>query len=307
MVVVVFISMYALGDPTEVLIAPDASQEVRDKLKQELCLDRPLHEQFFYCFVGNVLHGNLGISFVHDVSATQLIFDRLPATLELAICALLLAIFIGIPLGMLAGLKPQSPIGKGIMTGSVLGFSLPTFWVGLMLILLFAVTLKWLPAGGRGETVQILGMQFSFLTRDGLIHLLLPAVNLALFKIALVIRLSRAGTMEVVHQDYIKFARAKGLSTPRIVFLHMLKNILIPIITVLGIEFGSLIAFSVVTETVFRWPGIGSLLIQSIAKLDRPVVVAYLLLVVFMFILINLVVDVVYSILDPRVRLGGRS
>ena len=193
------------------------------------------------------------------------------------------------------------------MGGSILGFSLPTFWVGLMFILLFAVLLGWLPSGGRGETRDLLGVPVSFLTWDGLTHLLLPALNLALYKIALVIRLSRSGTREVMHQDYIKFARAKGVSWLRIVFVHILKNILIPIVTVIGLEFGALIAFSIVTETVFSWPGIGRLLIQSILNLDRPVVVAYLLMVVFIFIIINLIVDIVYSILDPRVRIEGRT
>jgi len=191
------------------------------------------------------------------------------------------------------------------MTGSILGFSLPTFWVGLIFIMLFSVSLGWLPASGRGETVDIFGVPVSFLTWDGFSHLFLPALNLALFKISLVIRLARSGTKEVLLQDYIKFARAKGLSNTRIVGVHVLKNILIPVITVLGLELGNVIAFAVVTETVFAWPGIGKLLIDSISNLDRPVVVAYLLMTVTMFILINFVVDILYSILDPRVRLEG--
>jgi peptide/nickel transport system permease protein len=193
------------------------------------------------------------------------------------------------------------------MTGSILGFSLPTFWVGLILIMVFSVFLGWLPASGRGDTVDILGIPVSFLTWDGLTHLFLPALNLALFKMALVIRLARSGTREVLLQDYIKFARAKGLSDTRIICVHVLKNILIPVITVLGLELGNVIAFAVVTETVFAWPGIGKLLIDSISNLDRPVVVAYLLLTVTMFILINFIVDILYSVLDPRVRLGGHD
>ena len=189
------------------------------------------------------------------------------------------------------------------MAGSILGFSLPTFWVGLMFIMVFAVMLGWLPSTGRGETLQLLGINVSFLTMDGIAHLFLPALNLALFKISLVIRLARAGTREVVHQDYIKFARAKGLSTKRIIFVHLMKNILIPVVTVLGLEFGGLIAFSVVTETVFAWPGMGKLIIDSIQSLDRPVIVAYLMIIVLVFVIINLIVDVLYSILDPRVRL----
>jgi len=306
MALVVFIGVYAIGNPIDILIDSAADQRTRESVMRQLGLDKPLYEQFLR-FITNAFRGDLGVSFVHNVSALQLILARLPATLELTMAAMILAIVVGIPLGMWAGLKPKSAAGKIIMAGSILGFSLPTFWVGMMFILLFAVTLGWLPSGGRGETGSLFGVQFSFITWDGLKHLLLPAINLALFKMALVIRLARAGTGEVVHQDYIKFARAKGLSWPRIVFLHILKNIMIPIVTVLGIEIGSLIAFAVVTETVFAWPGIGRLLIQSILGLDRPVVVAYLLLVVFLFILINLVVDIVYSMLDPRVRLDERG
>jgi peptide/nickel transport system permease protein len=216
---------------------------------------------------------------------------------------MLIAIVFGIPLGMYAGLTPDSKISKTIMAGSILGFSLPTFWVGLMLIMVFAVMLGWLPSTGRGDTRELFGIPVSFLTWDGIQHLVLPAFNLALFKMSLVIRLARAGTKEVALQDYIKFARAKGLSSRRVVLVHVSKNIMIPVVTVLGLELGGVIAFAVVTETVFAWPGMGKLLIDSIQLLDRPVVVAYLLITVFMFIIINLVVDVLYSILDPRVRL----
>jgi peptide/nickel transport system permease protein len=216
---------------------------------------------------------------------------------------MILAIFVGIPLGVYAGLRPHSKSSKVIMAGSILGFSLPTFWVGLMFIMIFAVMLGWLPSTGRGETTSLLGIQVSFLSWDGLRHLMLPALNLALFKMSLVIRLARAGTREVALQDYIKFARAKGLSSTRVVLVHIMKNIMIPVVTVLGLELGGVIAFAVVTETVFAWPGMGKLLIDSIQLLDRPVVVAYLMITVLMFIVINLVVDVLYSLLDPRVRL----
>jgi peptide/nickel transport system permease protein len=202
-----------------------------------------------------------------------------------------------------AGLKPESLASKSIMTGSILGFSLPTFWVGIMMILLFAVMLGWLPSTGRGDVQIILGMPISVFSWDGFSHVLMPAVNLALFKLSMVIRLARAGTREVMHQDYIKFARAKGLKEKRIILVHVLKNILIPVVTVLGLEFGGLVAFSVVTETVFAWPGMGKLLIDSIGLLDRPIIVAYLMIIVFLFVLINLLVDICYSILDPRVRL----
>jgi peptide/nickel transport system permease protein len=215
-----------------------------------------------------------------------------------------MAIVLGIPLGLYAGLKPESFLSRTIMAGSILGFSLPTFWVGIMLIMVFAVMLGWLPSTGRGEVGTFLGVSSSLFTLNGLQHILLPALNLALLKISLVIRLTRAGTREAVHQDYIKFARAKGLTNRRIVGVHLLKNILIPVVTVLGLEFGSLVAFSVVTETIFAWPGMGKLLIGAIQQLDRPLIVAYLILIVLLFVAINLVVDIIYSLLDPRVRLA---
>ena len=224
--------------------------------------------------------------------------------MELAVAAMLLSVLVGLPLGLLAGLRPHGFVGKTIMAVSILGFSLPTFWVGLMLIMVFAVKLGWLPASGRGETVSVLGVPLSFLTADGLRHLLLPALNLALFNIALVIRLTRAGAQEALQQDYVRFARAKGLRNSRIIGVHVLKNILIPIVTVVALQFGSLVGFAIVTETVFAWPGMGKLIIDSIRVLDRPVIVAYLMLVVTLFIVINLVVDLLYSLLDPRVRLA---
>jgi peptide/nickel transport system permease protein len=218
-----------------------------------------------------------------------------------------IAVGLGIPLGMYAGYRPNSAGAKTIMAGSILGFSLPTFWVGLMLIMIFAVELNILPAGGRGPVASFLGMQSSLFSWTGLGHLFLPALNLALFKLALVIRLARAGMRETMLLDYVKYARAKGLTMRRVIFVHVLKNIMIPIVTVLGLELGSQIAFSVVTETVFSWPGMGKLIIESIDKLDRPVIVAYLLVIVVTFIVINLVVDVLYSVLDPRVRLAVKA
>jgi peptide/nickel transport system permease protein len=205
---------------------------------------------------------------------------------------------------MFAGLKPDAWLSKAIMAGSILGFSLPTFWVGLLLILVFAVQLGWLPSTGRGPTVDVLGVQLSILHWDGLKYALLPAINLALFKLSLIIRLTRAQVREQSLLDYIRFARAKGLSRARVIGVHLFRNILIPLVTVIGLELGSVIAFAVVTETIFAWPGMGKLVIDSIFQLDRPVVVAYLMVVVFMFIVINLVVDILYSVLDPRVRLA---
>ena len=302
MSLVVFFGVSVVGDPIHMLVSPDMTQADIEATIRSFGLDRPIYEQYFV-FLGHALSGDLGKSFIFGEPALKLIAQRIPATLELAVTALLLAILIGVPLGLYAGLKPKSPASKLIMAGSILGFSLPTFWVGIVLIMVFAVMLGWLPSTGRGTTVNVLGIPLSVFTWDGLSHLVLPAVNLALLKISLVIRLARAGTMEVVHQDYIKFARAKGLPWSRVVFVHVLKNIMIPVVTVLGLEFGSLIAFSVVTETIFAWPGMGKLLIDAIIRLDRPLIVAYLMMIVLMFIVINLVVDVLYSLLDPRVRL----
>lgn len=299
----VFAGIYLIGDPVDMLISPEADQAEIARVRADLGVDLPLHEQYF-TFLGKALQGDLGRSFIFYEPALKLILERMPATMELAMTAMLISILIGIPLGMIAGLRPGSAVGRTIMTGSILGFSLPTFWVGLMLILVFSVYLGWLPAGGRGDTVDVFGIPVSFLTLDGLQHLILPAFNLALFKLSLIIRLTRAGTQEAMLQDYIKFARAKGLSPARVVLIHMLKNILIPIVTVLGLELGSVIAFAVVTETIFAWPGMGKLLIDSIINLDRPVVVAYLMITVLMFVVINLIVDILYSVLDPRVRLG---
>ncbi len=304
MSLLVFLGVFAIGDPVQILINPLADQAEIDRATAALGLDQPLWRQY-WLFLVNAARGDLGRSFVYNVPAIGLILERMPATLELAVTATFFGVILGVPLGMLAGLKPASPVGKSIMAASILGFSLPTFWVGLMLIMVFAVELGWLPSTGRGAaTCSLLGLKFSLCTVDGLRHILLPALNLALFKLSLVIRLSRAGTREVVLQDYVKFARAKGLPQSRVVWLHVFKNITIPIVTVLGLELGSTIAFAVVTEWIFAWPGMGKLIIESINVLDRPVIVAYLLVIVFMFIVINLAVDVAYSVLDPRVRLS---
>jgi peptide/nickel transport system permease protein len=303
MSLLVFVGVYAIGNPVDLLISPQADQADIERTIRALGLDKPLWEQYFI-FLQQALAGNLGRSFQFNEPAIQLILERMPATLELAFAAMLIAVVLGIPLGLWAGLKPDSFAGKAIMAGSILGFSLPTFWVGLLLIMAFSVELGWLPTSGRGPTVDLLGVPVSFLSVEGWKHLILPATNLALFKLSLIIRLTRAGTREALLQDYVKFARAKGLSNTRVVGVHVLKNIMIPIVTVIGLELGSVIAFAIVTESIFAWPGMGKLIIDSINALDRPVVVAYLLVIVTLFILINLVVDIVYSALDPRVRLS---
>jgi peptide/nickel transport system permease protein len=306
MSLIVFFGVHIVGDPTYLLINPQADETERIAAVKALGLDRPVWEQYWH-FVTGALQGDLGKSFVFGEPALRTILQRMPATLELAFAALVLAIVFGIPLGLYAGLKPQSLGSKIIMAGSIVGFSLPTFWVGIMMIMVFAVMLGWLPSTGRGPTATFLGITSSLFTLEGLRYVFLPALNLALLKMSLVIRLTRAGTREAIHQDYIKFARAKGLSNRRVIGVHLLKNILIPVVTVIGLEFGNLVAFSVVTETIFAWPGMGKLLISSIQSLDRPIIVAYLIIIVLMFVIINLVVDILYSVLDPRVRLGESS
>jgi len=302
----VFVGVYAIGNPIDLLVNPQADEAERLRATISMGLDKPFYAQYL-SFLGAASTGDFGRSFVFNVPALSLILQKLPATIELALFAMIIAVALGIPLGLVAGLKPDSFSGRAIMALSIVGFSLPTFWVGLVLIMFFSVYLGWLPSNGRGETVDVFGVPVSFLTWDGLTHMFMPAFNLALFKLSLLIRLTRSGTREALLQDYVKFARAKGLSNTRVIGVHVLKNIMIPIVTVIGLEFGSVIAFAIVTETIFAWPGTGKLLIDSINQLDRPVIVAYLLVIVTLFIFINFVVDVVYSLLDPRVRLGSQA
>jgi len=301
MTVIVFFGLHMIGNPVDILIGQDVDQIDRLRIIKELGLDQPIWRQYL-AFLNGALHGNLGNSFVYNTPAIQLIFQRLPATLELAVAALIMSVLIGIPLGLLAGLFPQHPLSRLAMTGSILGFSLPTFWIGLMLIMAFSVSLGWLPSGGRGATASLFGVEWSWLTIDGLRHLILPAINLSLFKISLVMRLTRANVREVLPMDYVKFARAKGLAPLRVVLMYVLRNTMIPLVTVLGLEFGSTIAFAVVTESIFAWPGAGKLILDSINALDRPVIVAYMMVIVCLFVTINLIVDVLYKVLDPRVR-----
>ncbi|HEX3403789.1 MAG TPA: ABC transporter permease [Acetobacteraceae bacterium] len=305
MSVIVFIGVHVIGNPVDILISPEADQAERARIIAALGLDQPLWKQYLL-FVNDALHGNLGRSFVFNEPALRLIAQRMPATMELAVTAVLMSIVLGIPLGLYAGLYPEGAVARTILAGSILGFSLPTFWVGLMLIMVFAVQLGWLPSTGRGATAEFLGVQWSFLTLDGLRHLVLPALNLSLFNISLVLRLTRAGVRETLPMDFVKFARAKGLTPARVIFVHVLKNIMIPVVTVVGLELGSTIAFAVVTESVFAWPGMGKLIIDSINVLDRPVIVAYLMMIVLLFVTINLVVDLLYTLLDPRVRLEAK-
>jgi peptide/nickel transport system permease protein len=301
-----FVGVYALGNPIDILISPQADEIERAAAIARLGLDKPFVTQFF-TFLGNALQGNLGKSFVHGTDAVELILAKMPATLELTLFAFVITLSLGLPLGIYAGYRPFSLGGRLIKTLSIVGISLPNFWFGILLILLFSVTLRWLPAGGRGEVTAFLGLKFSFLSLEGLKHIILPATTLAVYKTALIIRLTMSGTREALNADYVRFARAKGLSEARILRVHVLKNILLPLITVLGLELGAMIAFAVVTEKVFAWPGMGKLLIDSIFNLDRPVIVAYLLIIVVMFVTLNLLVDMLYALLDPRVRVKAAS
>lgn len=306
MSVIVFLGVYAIGNPIDVMIDPAATQEIRENLIRQYGLDQPLWQQYF-TFVANVFQGDLGTSMVYNTPVTSLVFSRLPATAELVLVSVCIAGCIGIPAGVWAGYRPDSLGAKLIMALSVLGFSVPTFWIGMLLIMAFAVELGWLPSGGRGDLAQFLWFKTSLATADGWAHVILPALNLSLFKMGLLIRLARAGMVEAMSTEYVKFARAQGLPDQQVVFRHVMRNISIPIVTVFGLELGSTLAFAVVTESVFNWPGVGKLIIDSILQLDRPVMVSYLVLVVILFVLINLIVDLIYVRLDPRVRLKGGS
>ena len=301
MSILVFVGMYVVSDPVAVLAGDDFTEEDRIVLAQELGVDRPLLFQYFN-FLCNIGRGDFGTSFVYNKPVLSLIIERLPATLEVAFLAIIIGVGIGVPLGIFSGLNRNNLSTKIISFFTTVGYSIPNFWQALLLILVFAVWLKMLPASGRGDTTQIFGIEFSFLNLDGLRHMILPSVNLAIYKICMQTRLARSGTQEVMLQDFITFARAKGIGRPRLIRRHLMRNILIPIVTITGLELGGLIAFSTVTETVFSWPGIGKLLLDSIHNADRPVVVAYLILIVMMFVIINLVVDVLYATLDPRIR-----
>ncbi len=304
--VIVFLGVFAIGSPADILVSPDASQAEIDRAIRAFGLDKPLWQQY-WLFLSNALQGDLGRSFVFNQPSLSLILQRFPATLELAVVALSIALIIGIPAGVYAGLRPEAMGARILMGSSIVGFSVPGFWVGLMLILIFAVTLGWLPSTGRGDTVEVLGFETSLLTLDGWKHILLPAINLSTYKLALVMRLTRAGVKEVMSNDYITFARAKGLHPVRILMVHVMKNVSIPLVTVIGLEFGSMLALTVVTETVFAWPGMGKLMIDSLNVLDRPVVVAYLMMTVVIFIVLNTAIDLLYSFLDPRIRLVVRE
>lgn len=299
--IISFVGVYQIGDPVQLLAHESATELEIEEARSRLGLDRPVHEQYL-TFIGRLATGDLGTSFVSRRPVIEVIAGRLPATIELTLAAFLFAVFLGIPLGILAGIYPDSIGARTIMAGSIVGYSLPAFWFGMMLIMVLSVQLGWLPSIGRGDTVRVVGTEWAIFTVDGWRHLFMPALMLSLTTVSLIIRLVAAGMREVMLSEYVKYARLKGLREFRVTLLHALKNVMIPVVTVLGLEIGSLLAGSIVTETVFAYPGIGKLLIDSINRLDRPVIVAYLMLIVLFFIVINLIIDLLYALLDPRVR-----
>ena len=307
MVVVAYIAFLLfqyVGDPVVFLLGQDASPAQIRQLRSDLGLDQPFFVQFWH-FLVNAAQGEFGLSLRQGAKVSRLISERFPATLELAMVAALLALLIGVPLGVYSALRRGSFLSQVFMVVSLLGVSLPTFLIGILLILVFAVTLGWFPSFGRGETVQVGWWSSGLLTRDGWHHIVLPALTLAIFQLALIMRLVRAEMLEVLRTDYIKFARARGLSNRAIHFGHALKNTLVPVMTITGLQLGGLIAFAIITETVFQWPGMGLLFIQAVTFADIPVMAAYLCLIALIFVLINLVVDMLYFAVDPRLRVGS--
>jgi len=290
-----------VGDPINNMVGQDTTQQDRDQLRQSLGLNDPFFVQFAR-FVGRAVHGNFGLSYQYARPVSEIIVERLPATLELSFVAALIALMLGVPLGIYTGLHRHSLLSQFFLTVSLVGISLPTFLTGILLILVFAVVLGWLPSFGRGETVALGWWTTGFLTVDGLRARIMPAITLGLVQLTLIMRLVRAEMLEVLRTDYIKFARARGLSDRAVNFGHALKNTLVPVITITGLQLGAIIAFAVVTETVFQWPGVGLLIIQAISFADIPVMSAYLVLVAFFFVVVNLIVDLLYYAVDPRLR-----
>jgi peptide/nickel transport system permease protein len=305
MLVVAFIAFMLfqyVGDPVTNLLGQDATVEQREQLRADLGLDQPFPIQFAR-FVGNAARGEFGLSLRQGRKVSALISERFPATLELALSAALTALIVGIPMGVYAALRRGTFASQVLMTISLLGVSLPSFLIGILLILFFAVILQWLPSFGRGEVVQLGQWTTGFLTVDGWKHLILPALTLAIFQLTLIMRLVRAEMLEVLRTDYIRFARARGLSNRAVYFGHALKNTLVPVMTITGLQLGGLIAFAIITESVFQWPGMGLLFIQAVSFADIPVMAAYLCLISLIYVVINLVVDLLYFAVDPRLRI----
>ena len=302
---IAFLLFQYVGDPVTNMLGQDATPQQREQLRSDLGLDKPFLVQFAH-FVTNAAQGEFGLSLRQGRRVSALIAERLPATLELSLVAAVLALVVGVPMGVYAALRRGTFLSQLFMTVSLLGVSLPTFLIGILLILVFAVMLKWLPSFGRGEVDAFGPWTTGMLSVDGWKHLILPSITLAIFQLTLIMRLVRSEMLEVLRTDYIKFARARGLTERTVHFGHALKNTLVPVITITGLQLGSIIAFAIITETVFQWPGMGLLFIQAISMVDIPVMAAYLVLIAFMFVVINLVVDLLYFAVDPRLRVQSK-
>ena len=300
--VIVFMMRSFTGDPVFMVVPIDATDAEIAQARRLLGLDQSFLVQYWK-FLTSLLQGDFGRSYVFRQPAMTLILERMPATVEMVLVAMAMAIAVAIPLGVYAGANPNGRISRAIMAGSLLGISLPGFWVGMVLIYVFAVSWGVFPSSGRGDTAELFGLRISLLTWDGWHHIILPAVTLSLGTMAILLRMTRAGMMEVGRQDFMKFARAKGATRRDVLYKHGLKNALIPVVTIFGLQLGDLIAFATITETIFSWPGMGKLLIDSIYRADRPVIVVYLMLVALIFVVINFLVDIVYSLIDPRITL----
>lgn len=300
--VIVFMMMSFTGDPVFMVVPIDATDAEIAQARRLLGLDQSIFVQYWK-FLTSLLQGDFGRSYVFRQPAMTLILERMPATVEMVLVAMVMAIVVAIPLGVYAGANPEGRLSRMIMAGSLLGISLPGFWVGMVLIYLFAVSWGIFPSSGRGDTAELFGVRISLLTWDGWHHIILPAVTLSLGTMAILLRMTRAGMMEVGRRDFMKFARAKGATRHDVLYKHGLKNALIPVVTIFGLQLGDLIAFATITETIFSWPGMGKLLIDSIYRADRPVIVVYLMLVALIFVVINFLVDIVYTLIDPRINL----
>ncbi len=298
---VAFLMFTYIGAPVHQMVGIETTFAEREKLREDLGLNDPVMVQFFR-FVGKAVRGNFGMSYQHKRSVADLFKERLPATLELSMVAALFSLVVGIPMGVYTGLKRHGILSRIFMTFSLIGISLPTFLIGILLIYLFAVILGWLPSFGRGEVVHLGGWSTGFLTVSGLRALILPAFTLGMFQLTLIMRLIRSEMLEVLRTDYIKFARARGLTGRAVNFGHALKNTMVPVITITGLQIGSIIAFAIITETVFQWPGMGLMFLQAIQNVDIPIMSTYLILVAFFFVIINLIVDILYYVVDPRLR-----
>jgi peptide/nickel transport system permease protein len=298
-----------VGDPVNNMLGPEGTIEQRQALRERLGLNDPVPIQFVK-YVGNVLQGEFGLSYRMGKPVDELLVTRLPATIELVFVSAVIALLVGVPMGVYTGLNRNSWLSRVFLTTSLIGISLPTFVIGILMILVFGVWLGWLPTFGRGGVVNLGGWQTSLLTPKGWSHIIMPAVTLALFQLTLIMRLVRAEMLEVLRTDYIKFARARGLRNRAVNYGHALKNTLVPVITIMGLQIGSLLAFSIITETVFAWPGMGLLFLQGIQFVDIPVMSSYLVLMALFFVLINLIVDLLYYAVDPRLRVehvGGAA